>query len=180
MKRPILTAVLLLLLPFHVYSNHALKKSITQKDDNTEISSARRGVYGDVNDGRVEAITVDDLGNVHATDWSNDASGHEEYAATKYYSVPDVITVTNLNDAGNGSLRWAIDAANNHIGPDSIFFAVSGTILLTTPSLAIADDQTYIVGSTAPGGARSVVLEAIWTIQGPIIFSDHNEIRDIT
>src|SRR5579883_2992121 len=37
-------------------------------------------------------------------------------------------TVTNLHNAGAGSLRQAIIASNGHAGPDTIDFAVAGTI----------------------------------------------------
>src|SRR5947209_6050858 len=53
-------------------------------------------------------------------------------------STPATITVTNLNDAGAGSLRQAVLDANDvitHPGSDTIVFggaAVGGTISLTT------------------------------------------------
>jgi hypothetical protein len=55
-------------------------------------------------------------------------------AATTY-------TVTNTADSGAGSLRQAVDDANNNAGADIIVFDASaaGTITLTT-DIAIADD----------------------------------------
>jgi hypothetical protein len=50
-------------------------------------------------------------------------------------------TVTNLNDAGAGSLRQAILDANGAPGADRVLFqsGLSGTITLTTGQLSIAD-----------------------------------------
>jgi len=39
-----------------------------------------------------------------------------------------VVTVTNLNDSGPGSLRDAIDLANSRFGPDTIVFTVAGRL----------------------------------------------------
>jgi hypothetical protein len=58
-----------------------------------------------------------------------------------------VITVTNLDDAGPGSLRAAVEAK----GPRTVVFAVAGTIALKTP-LKISEPNITIAGQTAPGG----------------------------
>jgi hypothetical protein len=52
--------------------------------------------------------------------------------------------VTNLDDAGAGSLRQAIIDANNNPGPDVITFqaGLTGTITLLTGEMAITDDLT--------------------------------------
>src|SRR5437870_10112891 len=39
-----------------------------------------------------------------------------------------VFHVTNLDDDGTGSLRWAVDQANHSGGADQIVFDVAGTI----------------------------------------------------
>jgi hypothetical protein len=56
--------------------------------------------------------------------------------------------VTNLADAGAGSLRAAIAAADSHIGADVVQFqpGLSGTIALTSGELEISGDELMIDG----------------------------------
>jgi hypothetical protein len=53
--------------------------------------------------------------------------------------LPSTFTVTNLLDSGAGSLRAAVVAANANPGADTIDFAVTGSIGLTSGQLDITD-----------------------------------------
>lgn len=57
-----------------------------------------------------------------------------------------VLTVTNLNDSGEGSFREAVEQK----GPRIVVFAVDGTIELKSP-LRIINDSITIAGQSAPG-----------------------------
>jgi hypothetical protein len=58
-----------------------------------------------------------------------------------------IISVTNLNDSGSGSLRAAVETK----GPRIIRFAVPGTIRLAS-DLVVREGRVSIDGSTAPAG----------------------------
>ena len=58
-----------------------------------------------------------------------------------------VVWVTNLNDSGEGSLRWAL---TNKQGPRTIMFKVSGIIDMNFKQ-CITDDNITIAAQSAPG-----------------------------
>jgi hypothetical protein len=67
-------------------------------------------------------------------------------------------TVTSLGAAGAGSLRQAIIASNQNPGPDTIDFAVAGTIRVGRRSLPAITDPVNIDGTSAPTFAGSPVV----------------------
>jgi pectate lyase len=60
-----------------------------------------------------------------------------------------VIEVTNLDDAGEGSLRAAMEAS----GPRICVFRVSGTITLTS-AIRVSTPYLTVAGQTSPGGIQ--------------------------
>jgi parallel beta-helix repeat protein len=73
-------------------------------------------------------------------------------------------TVSNLNDSGDGSLRWAIEQANAAAGPHTINFNVTGIITLVTALPSITRDYTIIDASsqwqgTWPDGAPGITID---------------------
>src|SRR3989304_9948279 len=96
--------------------------------------------------------------------------------------------VTNLDDAGPGSLRSAIEFANSDPGPNAIEFAVAGTIQPLTPLPALSDagGGTAILGFSAPGASApatpTVILDG--SSMGPgtglLIQTSGNQIEGLT
>jgi uncharacterized repeat protein (TIGR01451 family) len=77
-----------------------------------------------------------------------------------------IFNVVNANDAGPGSLRWAITQANGAAGPDVINFNIPPggpqTIALAGPLPVVAgvvDGVVTIDGTTQPGWAGTPIIE---------------------
>lgn len=68
-----------------------------------------------------------------------------------------VFVVTNLDDDGPGSLRWACEQGGARI----VVFNVAGIIRLSTP-LIIRAPYITIAGHTAPGDGICVAGESVW------------------
>jgi titin len=79
-------------------------------------------------------------------------------------------TVTNINNAGAGSLRQAILNANAHAGLDTIAFNIPGSgthIIYPTSSLPTITDRVIIAGDTQPGynGTPLIMLDGFYAGQ---------------
>ena len=68
-----------------------------------------------------------------------------------------VIVVTNLNDDGPGSFRWACEQGGARI----VVFNVAGIIKIKTPVIIRAPYIT-IAGQTAPGDGVCIAGESVW------------------
>jgi hypothetical protein len=67
------------------------------------------------------------------------------------------IVVTNLNDDGPGSFRWAVEQGGARI----VVFNVAGIIRIKTPVIIRAPYIT-IAGQTAPGDGVCIAGESVW------------------
>lgn len=79
-----------------------------------------------------------------------------------------VITVSNLNDVGPGSLRAALEAP----GPRFVVFAISGTIDVSQ-QIVVDDPNVTVAGQTAPGGGITL-RAAAGNISGLVDIRTHD------
>ncbi len=90
------------------------------------------------------------------------------------------IIVSNLNDAGGGSLRWAIDSANIDVGLNTIVFNTSGTITPVSQLPSLTDDSTIIFEGALPG---SIIIDggsfSKANEYGLTIFSNFNRVKNL-
>lgn len=126
------------------------------------------------------AVTAGDFDNDGDIDLAT-ADGNNHSISVIINNI-NTITVTNLDDSGEGSLRWAIDSAINDPAENYIEFAVSGTIepLTGLPSIQYGG-PLHIDGSSAPGKAGSVIIDGAGVI--PYCFfirSGHHTIKGMT
>jgi hypothetical protein len=81
----------------------------------------------------------------------------------------EVLFVTNLNDAGAGSLRAACEAE----GPRTVVFRTGGTITLKTP-IGIKHPYLTLAGQTAPGGGICITTERWRGDKGAFTIETHD------
>jgi hypothetical protein len=86
-------------------------------------------------------------------------------------AAADVFRVTSTESGGDGSLRRAIQDANNHTGLDQIRFRIPGTGVRTitpTPALPAITDPVTVNGYTQPGASPNTLAtgnDAVLQIQ---------------
>jgi len=106
-----------------------------------------------------------------------------------------VFTVSNTQDSGEGSLRWALDQVNTHSGPDTIFFNIPDsspgfnnnvwTIALQSALPSLTDAGTYLNGATqrnTNADGPEVIIDgrsAGTMVNGLVIASADNTIRGL-
>jgi len=77
---------------------------------------------------------------------------------------PAILRVTNLNDAGTGSLRAALEAS----GPRTVVFGVAGTITLTS-TIKVRNPYLTVAGQTAPGEGIVVRGETVQILTHDVV-----------
>jgi hypothetical protein len=96
----------------------------TQHESNPNVIDSGGGIATSAKYMTVASIGQPMIGEASSSMYSNETG----FFTTEKEKVEVTrILVTNTNDSGEGSLRWAIDWANNNAGPDSIIFNIPET-----------------------------------------------------
>src|SRR4051794_18889608 len=87
-------------------------------------------------------------------------------------TVPTTFTVTNISNAGAGSLRQAILNANSNPnvgGPDVITFNIGSGIQSIKPTSNLPDfiEPAIVDGASQPGYAGTPIIELDGSLAGP-------------
>ncbi len=103
-------------------------------------------------------IIIADLNNDRSLDIisANSTSGNISILKNRV-----LLWVTSVNCSGAGTLDNALENAATYLGPIDIGFGISGTISLEEPLPVIAKNNTRILGSSAPGGPHSVIIDGL-------------------
>ncbi|AFY47683.1 CARDB domain-containing protein,putative collagen-binding protein,Calx-beta domain-containing protein,subtilase family protease [Nostoc sp. PCC 7524] len=99
-----------------------------------------------------DTLTANDPDNVSPLNQEGIRSPGKGFARFAIAASPNVgttYTVTNTDDSGEGSLRWAIEQANTNVGTDTILFNIPGI-----------EPQTINVSSQLPEITEAVFLDA--------------------
>ena len=106
---------------------------------------------------------------------------------TSAFSAPLLVSspllVMNVNDAGPGSLREAINYANTNAGPDTIRFDMTlagGVISPVTLLPELTDAGTVIDGDVDGDQAASIQINGNALAEGIVVQSSGNEIRHLS
>ncbi|MBI5867829.1 MAG: VCBS repeat-containing protein [candidate division Zixibacteria bacterium] len=167
------------------YDGHTCPPALTNRGVSCQfIDSVSADVAGKF---RIDSVPAPWPLVVEAT--ATDTSGNtSEFSADLTLMSTSSLVVSNTADTGDGSLRWAILAANAHEGVDTITFTASGIIQPETPLPPLTDlsGGTVIDGFSAPGALPpskpSVILwgyfSYAWgdTVPGLHIQSSNNRI----
>lgn len=98
------------------------------------------------------------------------AEGYGRYADG--FRCGRVVEVTNLNDSGEGSLRWALEEES---GSRIVVFKVGGIIELGSPININSD--VYVAGQTAPGDGITVTKYPLRCFGGENVVIRHLRVR---
>ncbi len=137
-------------------------------------------------DAGLNALALDAAGAVLAFDQRGESRLQFASVDIGAYEGFNLLYVTNTNDSGSGSLRDAIDFANNKAGSDTIRFQIPGSGVQTiapTSALPAITDTLTIDGSTQPGYAGLPLIELsganAGTASGLTLSANGNVIRGL-